>query len=129
MNEATQLRVLLSELVAVVAVAKYAEDVRQSEAFVAASKAALPSPSRKGPIVLGIAGSAAFALIGPDLQSGEAAFVGVRDGMAPLKERQARAASMALIELRQRIGRPNEPYIYGPSHPLYKEPLDGPQEV
>lgn len=128
MNEATQLRALLSELVAAVLADQDADGVRQSKAFVAARKAALPSMNMKGPIVLGINGSAAFAVIGPDLQEGQTAFVGVRDGMAPLKERQIRAASMALIELRQRIGRPDEPYVYGPSHPLHKEQLDGPQE-
>jgi hypothetical protein len=68
---------------------------------------------------LGVDGKAAFALLGHDLQSGEAEFVGIRDGMEPLSARQARAARNALANLRERLGRPDLGFFFGPSHPYH----------
>lgn len=157
MNEATRLRALLQELVDAKAAhqkacANYKPPAGQSvfgsfpqpmlsyppidtavlrldKAWEAARKACLPPVDMSGPIVLGVDGNAGFAMIGPNLQEGEAEFVGIRDGMGALKERQIRACAMALATLRQRIGRPEAPFVYGPTHPSHKEPLDGPQEV
>ena len=60
--------------------------------------------------VLGVDGNAAYALLGPNLQEGEAEFRGVADGMAPLRKRQRDACLVALSTLRHRLGQPDLAY-------------------
>ena len=67
--------------------------------------------------VLGVEGNAGFALLGRDLQVGVAEFCQVRDGFEKLHERRRRACAKALAQLRERLGRPDLPFVYGPSHP------------
>ena len=70
---------------------------------------------------LGVDGNAGFALIGPDLQEGEAEFVCIDEApelfdTKPLKE--AWAATQAFRRLKKRMGREFS-YHLGPSHPRH----------
>lgn len=69
---------------------------------------------------LGVDGDHAFALLGDDIQSGEAVFVKVENGDTwRTKDRAAaerRAATKALNLLREKLGRPLS-YHIGGSHP------------
>ena len=66
---------------------------------------------------LGIDGNCAYALLGPDLQEGEAEFVEVADMSDPRS--QADAARRALQALRMRLNEPSLSYYLGSSHPFY----------
>ena len=72
---------------------------------------------------LGIDGNAAFALLGPDIQEGEAEFVTIPDDMAehchPPGEVSAQliCCRMAFLKLRERLGRPDLSYYLDRSHP------------
>ncbi len=63
---------------------------------------------------LGIDGNAAFALLGDDIQSGEVEFVELKDHEVSTELHGAKAA---LRKLRERLGRPDLSYFFGPSHP------------
>lgn len=69
---------------------------------------------------LGVDGDHAFALLGEDIQSGEAVFVKVENGDAwrtmDKVAAERRAATKALRQLSEKLGRPLSYYI-GPSHP------------
>jgi len=67
--------------------------------------------------VLGIDGNAAFALLGEDLQVGEAEFVELAAGAD--ERQQAAACKQALRNLRARLGMPDLSYELGPSHPMH----------
>ena len=69
---------------------------------------------------LGIDGNAGFALLGPDIQEGEAEFVKVppEDGVKSLHDRECWAATQAYRALEKRLGRRLSYYI-GPSHPRH----------
>lgn len=85
---------------------------------------------------LGIDGNCGFALLGPDLQEGEAEFVEIEPVTVPPAitetrheqftcehrlglehSAKLRAAKSALQKLRDRLGRPDLSYYFGPSHP------------
>lgn len=68
--------------------------------------------------VLGIDGNCGFALLGEDLQVGEAEFVEIPpdDGERSEYRRECWAASQAFRNLQKRLGRQLSYYI-GPSHP------------
>lgn len=77
---------------------------------------------------LGIDGNAAFALLGPDLQEGEAEFVtlpqetgesGEGSFVVPTGDdaTKLRACKLALKRLCARLGVDALPYYFGPSHP------------
>lgn len=85
---------------------------------------------------LGIDGNCGFALLGPDLQEGEAEFVEIESVTVPpdiaaTRHEQftheelnnlefcakLRAAKRALKKLRERLGRPDLSYYFGDSHP------------
>lgn len=70
---------------------------------------------------LGVDGDHAFALLGADLQSGEAEFVKVENNdtwrTADRATAERRAATRALSLLRLRLGKPALSYYIGPSHP------------
>jgi hypothetical protein len=68
---------------------------------------------------LGIDGNCGFALLGDDLQSGEAEFVEIA---APTYERavsadEVAAARQAFENLKLRLNMPNLSFYFGPSHP------------
>jgi hypothetical protein len=66
---------------------------------------------------LGLDGNAAFALLGEDIQSGEAEFVTVND---PYNANEVGlAAALALEHLRFRLKRPEISYFLGRSHPRF----------
>lgn len=67
---------------------------------------------------LGIDGNAGFALLGPNIQEGEAEFVEVppEDGVRSQHDRECWAATQAFNKLKERLGRPLS-YFIGPSHP------------
>ena len=69
---------------------------------------------------LGIDGNAGFALLGENLQAGEAEFVVVppEDGKRSQSERECWAATKAFRNLEARLGR-KLPYYIGPSHPRH----------
>jgi len=68
---------------------------------------------------LGVDGNAGFALIGPDLQTGEAEFVTIEPiGNESGELAGGRACKQALRRLRQKLGLPKLPYYFGPSHPF-----------
>ena len=78
---------------------------------------------------LGVDGNCGFALLGEDLQSGEAEFVEIALPLAASKDPHRyhsaewskaaqTAASLAFIALKLRLGRPLSYYI-GPSHPRH----------
>jgi hypothetical protein len=64
---------------------------------------------------LGIDGNCGFALLGDNLQEGEAEFVEIPENSSSGKQW---AAKQALLKLRERLGRPELPYYFGPSHPF-----------
>jgi hypothetical protein len=67
---------------------------------------------------LGVDGNAGFALLGPDIQAGEAEFVTLNqreDELLSIAER--RAAKQALSKLRERLDMPNLSYYIGSSYP------------
>ena len=72
---------------------------------------------------LGIDGNAAFALLGPDLQEGEAEFVTIPDDMPEtctppgISSAQVICARMAFLKLRERLEVPELSFYFGPSHP------------
>lgn len=69
---------------------------------------------------LGIDGNAGFALLGPDLQEGEAEFVEVVQRKdEPLHIAECRAATAAFAKLKERLGLPTLSYYIGPSHPRH----------
>jgi hypothetical protein len=70
---------------------------------------------------LGIDGNCGFALLGPDIQEGEAEFVEIaptREAAyhAPLGDKLT-ACKSALQKLRDRLNLPNLSYYFGESHP------------
>ena len=70
---------------------------------------------------LGVDGNAGFALLGADIQVGEAEFVSIEDApvWAEIKsQREGWAATKAYKKLRDRLGREFSYYI-GPSHPRH----------
>lgn len=69
---------------------------------------------------LGVDGNAGYALLGENLQEGEAEFVEVvqyKD--EPLHVAEARAASTAYRRLKDRLGMPGLSYYLDESHPRY----------
>ena len=71
--------------------------------------------------VLGVDGNAGFALIGLNLQEGEAEFISIEDApdWAETKfQREGWAATKAFRKLRDRLNRKFSYYI-GPSHPRH----------
>lgn len=71
---------------------------------------------------LGVDGDHAFALLGNDIQMGEAVFVKVENNdtwhTADKADAESRAATKAYRELQAKIGKPISYYI-GPSHPRH----------
>ena len=69
-------------------------------------------------VELGVDGNCAFALLGEDLQSGEAEFVEIkyRYGFTPMSHDEVLYAGIAFDLLQKRLGRPLT-FYYGPSHP------------
>ncbi len=70
---------------------------------------------------LGIDGNAGFALVGPDLQEGEAEFVCIDDAperWTALRDKQCWAATQALRRLEARLGG-RLGYYVSPSHPMH----------
>jgi hypothetical protein len=68
---------------------------------------------------LGIDGNCGFALLGEDLQAGEAEFVEVIPTKAGLYWDQRGAAHEALRRLRVRLNKPDLSYFLGESHPSH----------
>ena len=69
---------------------------------------------------LGIDGSCGFALIGENIQEGEAEFVEIPSAKQDAKGDEAAklwACNEALRRLRTRLNAPNMSYYFGPSHP------------
>ena len=69
--------------------------------------------------MLGVDGNCGFALLGEDIQSGEAEFVEIEDdgdNLASYNERLA--AHRAFRRLKERLGKPNLLCWFGPSHPF-----------
>ena len=73
--------------------------------------------------MLGIDGNAAFALLGEDLQSGEAEFITVEcdepKWTSAWEVAACRAAATAYHNLKVRLGREDISYYLGTSHPNY----------
>ena len=70
--------------------------------------------SKYGRAELGVDGNAGFALLGGDLQEGEAEFVEVSQlEDEPLSRAERRAAGQALVKLRARLSMPNLSYYLG----------------
>ena len=68
--------------------------------------------------VLGIDGNCGFALLGENLQEGEAEFepvVPIGDELNSSAE--LRACRIALTRLKKRLGLSDLPFAFGPSHP------------
>lgn len=69
---------------------------------------------------LGIDGNCGFALLGLNLQEGEAEFVEIpslKSVWWTVHDCQILAAKQALINLRKRLNKPNLSYYFGRSHP------------
>ena len=64
---------------------------------------------------LGVDGSCGFALLGPDIQEGEAEFVEIQPGREP--DNALTACKLALKKLRERLNTPELNYYFGESHP------------
>lgn len=64
---------------------------------------------------LGIDGNCGFALLGGDLQEGEAAFSEIQEPNDT--DSQLFAAKRALYQLRERLNMPELSYYFGISHP------------
>jgi len=74
-----------------------------------------PLIGKYGRVELGVDGNAAFALLGPDLQEGEAEFVELpRNWRA---EDELRGCKFALAALRKRLQADFLPFYFGRSHP------------
>ena len=80
--------------------------------------------------ILGVDGDCGFALIGPDLQMGEAEFVQVEckplngdeaGKLELLYIAQVRACWQALVKLRARLNLPKLDYEFGRSHPYHSD--------
>lgn len=71
--------------------------------------------------VLGVDGNAAFALLGDNLQEGEAEFVEINYDESRSYVCELRAAKQALFNLRRRLNKPNLDYYFGPSHPYGRD--------
>ncbi len=71
---------------------------------------------------LGIDGNAAFALLGPDLQEGEAEFVEIPDHLLNNQDQEVQIGAtltypkLALKKLRERLNMPDLSYFFGKSH-------------
>jgi hypothetical protein len=65
---------------------------------------------------LGIDGNCGFALLGKDLQEGEAEFFEIDENMDELSG-QLHAAKRAWMKLKTRLKDPDLSYYFGPSHP------------
>jgi hypothetical protein len=65
---------------------------------------------------LGIDGNCGFALLGENLQEGEAEFVEIEEPRTSDNERQA--AGIAFRKLQVRLNRPDLSYYFGISHPF-----------
>lgn len=69
---------------------------------------------------IGVDGTAAFALLGENLQEGECEFVDVlKSDTFPIEDLQRSAAFEALRRLRVRLNLPNLSYYLGESHPMH----------
>lgn len=68
---------------------------------------------------LGIDGNCGFALLGPDIQAGEAEFVEITPTDRGEYWDQRTAAFEALRRLRARLNKPELSYYIGPSHPSF----------
>ena len=68
-----------------------------------------------GRAVLTIDGNCGCALLGPDLQEGEAEFVEIEEGRYP--DTHLVACKKALKKLRERLGLPELSYYFGQGHP------------
>lgn len=71
--------------------------------------------ARFGRAQLGVDGNCGFALLGPDLQEGEAEFVEIQPGREP--DNALTACKAALGKLRERLKLPELNYYFGASHP------------
>jgi hypothetical protein len=70
---------------------------------------------------LGVDGNAGFALLGRDLQEGEAEFMVIEPfGLSP--HDWACAAHLAFEKLKDRLARPDLGFYFGPSHPWAADP-------
>lgn len=74
--------------------------------------------NKYGRAQLGIDGNAAFALLGDDLQEGEAEFIDITEPITELNN-QIIAAKQAFYKLRDRLNIPELSYYLGKSHPMY----------
>lgn len=66
---------------------------------------------------IGIDGNCGYALLGDNIQEGEAEFVEVPNPGGRIE--QMIAAKAALARLRERLGMPRLSYFLAPSHPNY----------
>ena len=64
---------------------------------------------------LGVDGNHGFALLGPNIQEGEAEFVEIQSGREP--DNVLAACKVALGKLRDRLKLPEMNYYFGESHP------------
>ncbi len=74
--------------------------------------------------MLGVDGNAGFALLGENLQEGEAEFSDITEASIEkfgFYTAQRVAAHEALEKLRERLGRPDLNYWFGPSHPYGRD--------
>lgn len=67
---------------------------------------------------LGIDGNCGYALLGANLQEGEAEFVEIADPENTSGDEYKIACKKALQALRQRLNRPDLGYYFGDSHPF-----------
>lgn len=67
---------------------------------------------------LGIDGNCGFALLGPNLQEGEAEFVEIESTHESSYVNEQIAAKRAFHKLQARLGRADFSYYFGPSHPF-----------
>jgi len=67
---------------------------------------------------IGIDGTAGFALLGEDLQNGEAEFVDIEEPVDDCHN-QIRAAACALGKLRKRLNLPELSHYLDDSHPMF----------
>lgn len=69
-------------------------------------------------VELGIDGNCGYALLGVNLQEGEAEFVEI-PSTKHMEEAKVWACKEALKNLRKRLGMPNLSYYFSPSHPYW----------
>lgn len=74
-----------------------------------------PTETEYGRAQLGIDGNCGFALLGENLQEGEAEFAEIQRGREP--DNQLAACKEALRKLRERLNLPHLSYCFGESHP------------